>query len=375
MTVAGLAEIVARSTRRAPLSRGAVCVVNAGATGDGVAQAGRLAYDAVAHITGRDPVLVDLAAPFPAPVSHAARARFYARLVAAQTVAGADWLVFNHIGIAVAQLRVPRPWRRPYALMAHGIEVWDPRLEESRKEVMRRAALVIASSRHTESRLAEAYPELTRLVPCPLALVPDEPIAISDPGPIAPLSVVIVGRMSAAERYKGHDELIAAWPSVLAQHPEARLVCIGRGDDVERLRSDAAAAGVGHAVRFPGFLSEADLEGVLRRAAVFAMPSRGEGFGFVYLQAMRAGLPCVGCERDAAADIIMHGETGFLVPPRDVPALAASIVQLLASPSLRQRLGAAGLRRLRAEYTLAAYVERLRPLLERLNGVGRERPR
>ena len=91
---------------------------------------------------------------------------------------------------------------------------------------------------------------------------------------------------------------------------------VGRGDDVDRLRAKAAALGLGRSVHFPGFLPDAALRAVMRHAAVFAMPSRGEGFGLVYLQAMRAGIPCLGSRDDAAGDVISGRGDG--------PARAAS---------------------------------------------------
>jgi phosphatidyl-myo-inositol dimannoside synthase len=164
--------------------------------------------------------------------------------------------------------------------------------------------------------------------------------------------------MSAVERYKGHDELIACWPGVLERVGGAQLVIAGRGDDVERLRKRAADAGVADRTLFTGFVSDATLRVLMRRAAVFAMPSRGEGFGLVYLQAMEAGLPCIGSTLDAAGDIILDGETGYLVDPADRGALTAALVRLLESPALRASLGSAGRRRYLGAFTYDRFVER-----------------
>jgi phosphatidylinositol alpha-1,6-mannosyltransferase len=171
--------------------------------------------------------------------------------------------------------------------------------------------------------------------------------------------------MSAAERYKGHDQLIECWPAVRERLPDAQLVIAGRGDDAERLQRKAAELGLGDAVFFTGFVADATLEALLGAVAGFAMPSRGEGFGLVYLQAMRRLLPCIGCTVDAAADIILDGETGFLVDPDDRDALAARVVAVLADPDLRRRLGQAGLRRYEAEYTFDRFRARLGDILVR----------
>jgi phosphatidylinositol alpha-1,6-mannosyltransferase len=171
--------------------------------------------------------------------------------------------------------------------------------------------------------------------------------------------------MSASERYKGHDQLLLAWPRVIAEVPDATLVMVGRGDDVERLRAKAAALGLGRSVHLTGFVPDAPLRALLRHAAVFAMPSRGEGFGLVYLQAMRAGVPCLGSRDDAAADVIVDGETGLLVPRQDPEAIAGALARLLTDDAMRRRMGDAGKRRFDATFTYPRFRARLAGLLAR----------
>ncbi len=96
---------------------------------------------------------------------------------------------------------------------------------------------------------------------------------------------------------------------VVARVPGAQLVVAGLGNDVPRLQAKARALGVPRVV-FCGFLPRDALTVLWSRIAVFAMPSAREGFGLVYLEAMRAGRPCIGSTSDAAGDIIVHGETG-----------------------------------------------------------------
>jgi phosphatidylinositol alpha-1,6-mannosyltransferase len=97
---------------------------------------------------------------------------------------------------------------------------------------------------------------------------------------------------------------------------------------------------------------------------VFALPSRGEGFGLVYLEAMAHGLPCVGSIHDAAAEIVVDGETGLLVDSSDPRALRSGLARLLADADLRHRFGAAGRRRLRAEFSYSGFRTRVRDLIE-----------
>lgn len=340
------------------------------ATGDGIAYAARLVRRALGDLTTRESAVVELGATGAEPVALRTRLQFLARLTHMQSREHVDWVVFTHVGIARAQLRVPRVWRRPYAVLLHGIEVWNPRLDAERKAALRHARVRIAISPHTARKVAATHPDLPPAESCLLGLLPEEPrIERAAPGDVrvdyGSRAVVVVGRMSSSERYKGHDQLILAMPRVLAEVPDAALVCVGRGDDVERLRAKAAAVGVARHVHFPGFVPDGALGALLNHAAMFAMPSRGEGFGLVYLQAMRAGIPCLGSREDAAADIILDGETGFLVPQQEPDAIAGATVRLLTDEPLRRRLGAAGRRRYETVFSYARFRARFAEVLAR----------
>jgi phosphatidylinositol alpha-1,6-mannosyltransferase len=170
--------------------------------------------------------------------------------------------------------------------------------------------------------------------------------------------------MHAAEAYKGHDQLIEAWPAVIARIPTANLVVVGDGNDRPRLEHKARLVAGGQRIHFLGFAPAALLDACYQQASVFALPSRGEGFGLVYLEAMAYALPCIGSRQDAARDVIVDGTTGHLVDQVDTAALSARIVQLLANERERQSMGEAGKRRLLTEFSEAAFGARLVSALE-----------
>ena len=111
---------------------------------------------------------------------------------------------------------------------------------------------------------------------------------------IGPHALLIVGRLSAEQRHKGHDRLIEAMPAIIRRVPDAQLVIVGDGNDRERLQNKAMASEVGGNIVFTGRVGEQALHALYERCAVFAMPSTGDGFGFVYLEAMAHHKPCVG---------------------------------------------------------------------------------
>jgi phosphatidylinositol alpha-1,6-mannosyltransferase len=159
-------------------------------------------------------------------------------------------------------------------------------------------------------------------------------------------AVAIVGNMHQGLLYKGHQQLIAGWPEVVRACPEAELWIVGggggRGEIEARLETLPRAAA--RRIKFLGRLGDAELNEVYRRCRVFAMPSAGEGFGLVFVEAARHGLPSIGGKYDSAKEIIVHNATGLIVEqhPHDI---AFACVRLLRDDALAQRLGEAGRRR------------------------------
>jgi phosphatidylinositol alpha-1,6-mannosyltransferase len=311
--------------------------------------------------------LIELASAPGREADRDARALFAARVALAQ-VKGCDWLLFDHLGVARVQALLLGAVRRPYAVFLHGIEAWH-RLSPQRLCLLQRARVRIANSQFTAERVCQANPELGPVQVCPLALTPTLCRGIPDAAllkRIANTSVLIVGRMARAERYKGHDMLIRTWPLVRWQVPNAQLVIAGEGDDRRRLQDDATRMGLSDGVLFTGQVDEATLNALYDRCAVFAMPSRAEGFGLVFLEAMRHGLPCIGSRADATRDVVLDGNTGFLVEPGDKDALASLIIALLENPALRSQLGERGRRRVEQVFSYdrfkAALASALQPL-------------
>jgi len=178
--------------------------------------------------------------------------------------------------------------------------------------------------------------------------------------------VLIVSRLPGQERYKGHDELIEAWPSVLAEVPAARLVVAGDGEDRGRLEARVRELDLTGAVVFLGFVDPPTLAELYQRASLFAMPSRDEGFGLVFVEAMATGKPCLALSGTAPAEIIVDGETGRLIPAGRPELLAGALAGLVGDPHGARRLGEAGRQRFEREFTQAAFEARLEPLLDRL---------
>jgi glycosyltransferase involved in cell wall biosynthesis len=250
---------------------------------------------------------------------------------------GAGRIVCGHIRQLPVAALATRPGGR-LALVAHGIEVWEKRISPLQAVALRRCDRVYCVSRYTRDRMAQLYPALApRLRVVPNALDPE---LLSGPPPGPPPSgrppvVLCVGRLLAADAYKGYDLLLRAFallpPSAFHSHPELvpRLRFVGDGDYRPHLETLARELRVADRVEFSGRLPDAELRRAFADCTCFALPSTGEGFGLVYLEAMAAGRPCVGLRATAVPELITP-QAGVLAEPGDPAALAAALAECLA---------------------------------------------
>jgi phosphatidylinositol alpha-1,6-mannosyltransferase len=331
-------------------------------TGGGVAAVSRLIWNAMGEgWATRQLVTLDAHEPGVRPRVRG-RIKFGLELGSVQASHPDSWVLFSHLSLARAHAYLPTFVRRPYGVFLHGIEAWRP-LGSLERGLLRGAAVRMANSRFTARHVMLANPDIGAIEVCPLAVPPAAPSHSSHDDTssavdIGPQAVLLVGRLSAAERYKGHDALLEVWPDVAKAHPEARLVFAGDGDDRARLTQKARALGIADRVIFCGFVSAGALSALYSRARLFAMPSRGEGFGLVYLEAMAHGLPCIGSIHDAAGEIIEDGVIGFLVDQADGESLKARLLALLGDEAACARMGAAGQRRVHDQFSYRRFSQR-----------------
>lgn len=158
----------------------------------------------------------------------------------------------------------------------------------------------------------------------------------------------------ALDHVKGHDLLIRAWAGLAAEFPDTSLVLAGEGDCGAEWHRLAETLGCAGRVRFAGALPRAQVLALMRRAALFVLPSRQEGLGIVLLEAGAAGCPVVAAEVGGVGEVVTAEETGLLVPPEDPAALAAAMRRLLADPALRDRLAGALQARVRDRFSSGA---------------------
>jgi phosphatidylinositol alpha-1,6-mannosyltransferase len=176
-------------------------------------------------------------------------------------------------------------------------------------------------------------------------------------------TVVCVSRLVPR---KGQDQLIRAWPEVQRRVAGAVLLVVGRGRDLPRLRRLAVAHGVQRDVVFTGAVPWAELPAHYAAGDVFAMPCRTrragldvEGLGIVYLEASATGLPVVAGDSGGAPDAVLHGETGYVVPGRSVPAVVDRVAALLSDRDTARAMGEKGRSWVEREWRWEALAARL----------------
>jgi teichuronic acid biosynthesis glycosyltransferase TuaC len=152
---------------------------------------------------------------------------------------------------------------------------------------------------------------------------------------------------------KGHEVLIRAFAALAQEFSALNLQIIGDGPERHRLQALARQLGVFDRVQFLGRRSRRQVAEAMQRCTLFALPSRFEGLGCVYLEAMSMGKAVVGCRGQAISEIIRHGFNGFLVGPDNVRELTLALAMLLREPNLRRNLGTAAQDTIRDRLTLA----------------------
>jgi phosphatidyl-myo-inositol dimannoside synthase len=279
----------------------------------------------------------------------------------AKFVAACGWaalrgkrILFDQLGTARAHIW-PSKLTRPSGAWIHGIEVWD-QLRPDRLRAASRMAYMLANTDFTRERAIRYDKIFESARVCWLATFEDDPPkapANLDGPPI----VLILGRLDDAA-YKGHKELIEVWPTVADAIPGARLVIAGTGPSLDRHRSLVAASQAASSIHILGFVPDSALPDHWKRTVVFAMPSRGEGFGLSYIEAMRWGIPVIASTCDAGQEVNIHNETGLNVDLDKRNELRDSLVLLLRDRDLARRMGAAGQSRWRNHFCYSAFRKR-----------------
>jgi teichuronic acid biosynthesis glycosyltransferase TuaC len=175
------------------------------------------------------------------------------------------------------------------------------------------------------------------------------------------LTILIVGNLLAA---KGHELVLRAFYRLKDSHPGLQCHIIGEGADQVRFADLASELGIKGQVHFLGRRGRAEVAEAMRNCAVFVLPSRYEGLGCVYLEAMACGKPVVACRDQGIDEIIQHGRNGWLIPVDGLGELVQGLQTLLGSAQLRAQIGGVARQTILKSLTISHQAQRLRKIYE-----------
>ena len=235
----------------------------------------------------------------------------------------------------------------------HGTEVWE-KLPRSQINPLRQSAAVLCVSGDTKARY-EA--QIAPLLPTNAVVLNNTFDSRYSPGDrraarqafglTDEFVILTVARLDGRGGYKGHDRVIRALPRLLQRKPATRYFIAGSGEDQARLEELAQALNVARAVRVMGKLPDDQLPDLYRAADLFALPSTGEGFGIVFLEAMASGTPAIGLALGGATDALTVPGLGEAVEPDNFAAALDGIIHRAAAMTTKDRDNLASITRAR----------------------------
>jgi phosphatidylinositol alpha-1,6-mannosyltransferase len=250
-----------------------------------------------------------------------------------------DFVFCGHLSMAPLAAGISRVLKVPLWLQVHGLEVFWRKLSALECRSVESATIVTAVSRYTRRHLLQRVAiDAARVKVLPNTVDPQY-----HPGPkpayllerhaaCGKMVLMTVSRLSNFDRYKGHDRVIRTLPRLLEQHADTIYLIVGDGDDHLRLEKLAVECGVAKNVQFTGSVSPQELPDYFRLADVFVMPSMGEGFGIVFLEAMATGIRVIAGSQDGSRDALGDGALGTLVDLENCEQLASAIQAALDNP-------------------------------------------
>lgn len=288
-----------------------------------------------------------------------------------------DVIILGHINLAVIgwviKTLVPS---KKLIVICHGIEVWQP-VTGVKKMMLQKADSVLAVSDYTKQQIVEKqglpvekvtvfHNTIDPYFDYPKQFTKDKGL-MSRYG-IADTDYVVytLCRLSSKEQYKGYDAVIKAIGKLVVKYPQIKYLLAGKYDDVEKARLDKLIAenNLQSNVIFAGYIKDEEVTKHYQLGDVFIMPSKGEGFGIVFIEAMACGRNVVAGNADGSKDALRNGELGVILDADNVDAIAIVIAEKIKNKENYDAAYAANLQQKVKDYFgFAAYKQKLKGIL------------
>jgi len=248
-----------------------------------------------------------------------------------------DLIITTHVNFSPVANWLKQMSGIPYWVITHGEEAWN--LEHpQRKTALCNADKILSVSGYTRDRLLQEQnispsqisllpntfdPNRYQIAPKPQHLL--ERYSLDSEQPV----ILTVSRLDETRPYKGYYPILRALPYIRQEIPNVHYLLVGKGGDQPNIERLINQLQLHENVTLTGFIPDEELPAHYNLCDLFAMPSKGEGFGIVYLEALACGKPTVGSSQDGAIDALDQGRLGVLVDPDDEVAIAQKIVEIL----------------------------------------------
>ena len=259
-------------------------------------------------------------------------------------------------------------------LLAHGIEVWKP-FPFWKKRMLHKLDIILPVSHFTKEKMKSLYglpeesfvvinncldPFLKEREEKENNSVLQERYGLRKGQPV----LLTVARIFDTERCKGYDKVIRSLPELIKTYPAIRYLLAGAYDAAEKQRLDELIGQLGlkDTVIFTGFIADEELPALYKLATIFVMPSKKEGFGIVFTEAMFYGVPVIAGNKDGSVDALCNGELGLMVDPDNISEIIAAISKVLDS----REAYLPDYNKLMRHFGYTVYKEKLRKVFERV---------
>lgn len=251
-----------------------------------------------------------------------------------------DLVIYGHVNLTPLHSLISKFIQAPSMLITHGIDVWKPIDSKSVVKNLKKIDYFISVSDLTRNRFLkwapftkqESYILPNSFEPGKFSIGPKNEKLIYKHNLKNKKVLMTLGRLFSKERYKGFDEVIEVLPSIVKKHPDAVYMIVGDGPDRQRLENKVKKMEVEDYVIFVGEITENIKADYYRLADLFLMPSRGEGFGIVLLEALASGVPVIASKLDGSKEALRDGLLGELIDPNDLEELTLAILKGLEQP-------------------------------------------
>lgn len=251
-----------------------------------------------------------------------------------------DCVVCGHVNLLPLAYLFSTLRRVPLVLIVYGIDVWRAPDSSLLRLLVKRVTRVWTISEITKKKMQEwsglsdtVYTLLPNAIHLERYAPGDKPEWLLQKYDLHGKTIIMtLGRLSSSERYKGVDEVLEVMSDLIQSNNGVMFLVVGDGDDKPRLEKKAELLGVGNNVIFTGFVKEDEKQDYFRLADAFVMPGRGEGFGFVFMEAMASGLPVVASSKDGSQEAVRNGALGLIVDPDNRQLLISAIIEVIKMP-------------------------------------------